>query len=481
MIFVYIKIAPLYAAIFIVFYFSSTYINTQYFLTFTQSKKTGCITRCTLLQSNYISEDILGDDDCLVAVRADGGDAETDARDLCHAREVLLGILRQVFVLADLADIALPARERLIDRLDFREDLEAGRDLVEDLALVLVGDAHLDLVEAVEDVEARDGHVIDARDQPRIAHDAGIEPARATRTARDDAVLVAFLADLVADGVELLRRERALADARAVRLDDADDLVDLLRRDARADGDAAGDGVRGRDIGVCAVVDVEHRRLRALEEDLAALRDLLVEQRDRVADVRAQAVGVAVILREHRVVVERLVVVEEPQLLVLDGEVFLQTARELVLIDEVADADADAVVAVHVAGADAAVRRADLVLAARLVADAVHEAVIREHDMRAVADADAGEVDAARRERVHLLEHDLRVEGDAVADDAVRALEQDARRHEAQLVCFIIDDDGMAGVAAALVAHDRLSLLGEIVDDLALSLVAPLRTGYYYC
>ncbi len=39
----------------------------------------------------------------------------------------------------------------------------------------------------------------------------------------------------------------------------------------------------------------------------------------------------------------------------------------------------------------------------------------------------------------------------------------------------------MAGVAAALVAHDRLSLLGEIVDDLALSLVAPLRTGYYYC
>ena len=195
----------------------------------------------------------------------------------------------------------------------------------------------------------------------------------------------------------------------------------------------------------------------------------------------AQAVGVAVILREHRVVVERLVVVEEPQLLVLDGEVFLQTARELVLIDEVADADADAVVAVHVAGADAAVRRADLVLAARLVADAVHEAVIREHDMRAVADADAGEVDAARRERVHLLEHDLRVEGDAVADDAVRALEQDARRHEAQLVCFIIDDDGMAGVAAALVAHDRLSLLGEIVDDLALSLVAPLRTGYYYC
>ena len=39
----------------------------------------------------------------------------------------------------------------------------------------------------------------------------------------------------------------------------------------------------------------------------------------------------------------------------------------------------------------------------------------------------------------------------------------------------------MAGVAAALEANDRLSLLGEVVDNLALALVAPLGARYYYC
>lgn len=39
----------------------------------------------------------------------------------------------------------------------------------------------------------------------------------------------------------------------------------------------------------------------------------------------------------------------------------------------------------------------------------------------------------------------------------------------------------MAGIAAALETDDRLSLLREIVDDLALALVAPLGARYYYC
>lgn len=61
------------------------------------------------------------------------------------------------------------------------------------------------------------------------------------------------------------------------------------------------------------------------------------------------------------------------------------------------------------------------------------------------------------------------------------ALEQDARRHQAQLIIHTIDNDGMAGIAAALKAHDSLSLLCKIVDNLALALIAPLGTSYYYC
>lgn len=174
-------------------------------------------------------------------------------------------------------------------------------------------------------------------------------------------------------------------------------------------------------------------------------------------------------------------VVEQLELAVLDREVLFEALCELLLVDEVADTDADAVVAVDIARADAVVRRADLALAARIIGELIHQAVIRQDELRAVADADAREIDAALCEAVHLLQHDLRVECDAVADDAVRTLEEDTRRHQAQLIVYTIDDDGMAGVAAALEANDRLSLLGEVVDNLALALVAPLGARYYYC
>ena len=62
----------------------------------------------------------------------------------------------------------------------------------------------------------------------------------------------------------------------------------------------------------------------------------------------------------------------------------------------------------------------------------------------------------------------------------MRALIEDAGRHEAQLVRLAIDDDGMAGVAAALETDDRIGLLSEIIDDLALAFIAPLSTGNYY-
>ena len=129
-------------------------------------------------------------------------------------------------------------------------------------------------------------------------------------------------------------------------------------------------------------------------------------------------------------------------------------------------------------------RRTDFALAARIIGELIHQAVIRQDELGTVADADAAdarEVDAALCEAVHLLQHDLRVEGDTVADDAVRTLEEDTRRHQAQLIVYTIDDNGMAGIAAALEAHNCLSLLSEIVDNLALALIAPLGARYYYC
>src|SRR5207302_10580670 len=95
----------------------------------------------------------------------------------------------------------------------------------------------------------------------------GVEPADAPRPPGGRAVLVAALADAVRQVVEELGGEEAGADARGVGLDDADDDLDGARADAGADAGAAGDGMRRGDERIGTVIEVEHRPLRALEDD----------------------------------------------------------------------------------------------------------------------------------------------------------------------------------------------------------------------
>ena len=65
-------------------------------------------------------------------------------------------------------------------------------------------------------------------------------------------------------------------------------------------------------------------------------------------------------------------------------------------------------------------------------------------------------------------------ENDAVADVALYACMQDAGGDEVQDGFFAVDDEGMAGVVAALVTHDGARFFGEQVDDFAFAFVAPL-------
>ena len=68
----------------------------------------------------------------------------------------------------------------------------------------------------------------------------------------------------------------------------------------------------------------------------------------------------------------------------------------------------------------------------------------------------------------------MRVEHDAVADDAFAAGAEDAAGDELQDKLLAVDDDGVAGVVAAGVAGDDVELFAEDVDDLALAFIAPL-------
>ena len=64
----------------------------------------------------------------------------------------------------------------------------------------------------------------------------------------------------------------------------------------------------------------------------------------------------------------------------------------------------------------------------------------------------------------------------AVADQAQRVVAQDAGGDQVQDGLLAVDDQGMAGVVAALEAHDRADFLGQQIDDLALAFIAPLGT-----
>src|SRR5262252_8661766 len=77
-------------------------------------------------------------------------------------------------------------------------------------------------------------------------------------------------------------------------------------------------------------------------------------------------------------------------------------------------------------------------------------------------------------ELVELGDQHFRVDDAAVPDDAWLAADYPARQRP-DLVGLVADDDRVAGVRAALVAADDVRVLGEQVDDLALSFVAPLR------
>jgi hypothetical protein len=93
-------------------------------------------------------------------------------------------------------------------------------------------------------------------------------------------------------------------------------------------------------------------------------------------------------------------------------------------------------------------------------------------------DAQVADVDALAFQPVDLPQQHGRVEDDPVADDAGLIRVEDAGRDQVKLELPALAHDRVAGVVAALEAHDHRRPLREQVGDLSLPLVAPLGTDY---
>ena len=147
-------------------------------------------------------------------------------------------------------------------------------------------------------------------------------------------------------------------------------------------------------------------------------------------------------------------------------------------VNQVADANSDSVRLVDVTGTDAAFGRADFIFAAKIFVERVEEFVPGHDDVRAIGKTNAARVDAARFHVINFLNQTLRVDDNAVADDAGRALVKNSRRQEPKLIFLAADRNRVTGIAAALKSDNRVRLRRQVIDDFAFALVAPLRAAY---
>ena len=145
-------------------------------------------------------------------------------------------------------------------------------------------------------------------------------------------------------------------------------------------------------------------------------------------------------------------------------------------VGEIHEADRAPPRLVLVGRADAALGGADLGAGAAAFAQRVELAVEREDERGVLGDPQvlAADREPLLREALDLGDERMRIEHDAVADDAELAGPHDAGGQKRELVDLAADHEGVAGIVPALEAHDHVGLLGEPVDDLALAFVAPL-------
>ena len=388
--------------------------------------------------------------------------------------DVSAGVLGQVAQRADAVERLGPAGVLVIDRFRARESGATRWPGLDAATIDLVGHADPQRVDPGQDVELVEHDRADAVDRHRIAQRHGVEPADPPGSTGHGAEFVAALRDPLPDAVEQLGRIGPRADARRIRLHHADDLVDLERPDASTGARPARDRVRGRDVWITPVIEVEQRALRALEQDMLATCEGRLDKPGRVVQMVAQALAPPDGLVDERIDGEGLAAHRRQEEILVRQQPSEPLAEDLA-IEQVFHAQAQPPRAIGVRRPDPAPGRPDSRGRQTRLVRLVQREVVRHDHVRTATHPDAGDVDAPLGQHVELGDQRQRVDHDTVADDRCDVRVQHAGRCQPQLEDLVTADDGVAGIVAALVAHDHGGLLGEEIGRLALALVAPLQ------
>ena len=350
-------------------------------------------------------------------------------------------------------------------------------NVVDALPFELVADTDLDGFETVEDIQFHQRDPVAPVEGAGVTDGHGVEPAAAAGAARRRAELVSLLSEPVAVGTEILARERAVSDAGAVGFGDAGDTADLFGRKPHTGAGAPGDRVGAGDVGVGAVVDVEHRSLGPFEQDLFPRLQISPDHLGRIGDVGHQPVAITLQIGFHLPSIGHLHSHRFEDRLVL-FQVLHHLLEKRIDILQLPDPVAGAGDFVGVGGTDAPARRADRLVATHPLLRLVDQLVIGEDQMGLVTHP---EPPFEIVELAHLLHQIGRADDDAVADDVDRFGIENSRGNQVQRVLLPVGDDRVAGVVAARETRDHFVLLGQHVDDLAFAFVTPLQSYDKIC
>ena len=173
-------------------------------------------------------------------------------------------------------------------------------------------------------------------------------------------------------------------------------------------------------------------------------------------------------------------IVESPMMRLRAATLCSTASRSASRVGEVADAHAAARDLVLVGRTDAARGRADLALAAPRLAQQIELAVIRQDQVRLVAD----DQPVADRRRPAAASSSISAKsacGSTTTPLPMTQVMPSCRmpgRQQAQHELAAVGVDGVPGVVPALIARDDREVRRQQVDDLALAFVAPLRAEH---
>ena len=229
------------------------------------------------------------------------------------------------------------------------------------------------------------------------------------------------------------------------------------------------------------MVDVQHRALRAFEENCFAFVERGVQKFRGIDDQAANVRRELEILFEKAGGFERMAVSGMADCIFFEDHA-LEFFAETIGVEQIAHANSAARHFVFVRRTDSARGGSDFRSTARLFSGFVHFAMIGKNQVGAIAEKKPpANFDAGFFQIFEFGDERRRIDHGAGTNHSSFLGPQNAAGNQLQDVTMAVEDDGVPGVVAAGITRDVIKRGGHIVDDLAFSFVAPLRANYDHC